>query len=285
MDERSIQAGGTEQLMVVKQLPIIEERLQQKAEEIRERTAMACSMACTPETVIEVKKIRAELNKEFAEYETARKNVKKAVMAPYETFEATYKTCISDAYGEADRQLRQMVENVEYHLRDTKERGIRMYYQEHLAAAGLNAEDWAFERTGITVLLSKSDKALKTEARKWIEARASDMASIRAMNHSDEIMVEYKRCMNLSQAVLTVKDRHDAAEAEREAREREEAARIPIPEEKPIVEALEPPVVEVVPEVPPADEKILKLCFTVYGTRTELKALKKFLVDGGYRYE
>lgn len=42
-------------------------------------------------------------------------------------------------------------------------------------------------------------------------------------------------------------------------------------------EALEQPVV--------VDTKELALKFTVYGTREKLRELKKFLDNGGYRYE
>jgi hypothetical protein len=42
---------------------------------------------------------------------------------------------------------------------------------------------------------------------------------------------------------------------------------------------------ELVTEPEPEEEPILTLHFTVKGTRTKLKALKQFLIDGGYDYE
>lgn len=278
---------NTEQLIIVRQLPIIEERLREKAEDIKARTQMACSMACTPETVIEVKKVRAALNKEFGEYEQARKAVKKAVLAPYDSFEEKYKTYISDEFGKADKQLKHMVDNVEYHLRDTKEKALRLYYAEHLAAAGLNAADWNFERTGIQVILSKSDKSLKAALKGWIEARTSEMRTIESMEHADEIMVEYKRSINLSEAILVVKDRHKAIEEAQAQREARETVTPPVVEEvsqAPVVEALAPPVIEPVAAVMD-DEPVFKLSFSVYGTKPQLRALKQFLNDGGYTYE
>lgn len=280
---------ATEQLIVVKQLPVIEERLREKAEEIQERTRFACSMVCTQDTLLAVKKIRADLNKEFVQYEEARKGVKKQVMAPYEKFEATYKECITGPYTDADKKLKSMVESVEYHLRDGKEKELRRYYKEHLEAAGLDPADWAFERTGITVLLSRSDKSLRSEVKKWVEARAEDIASIRTMPDGDEVMVEYKRCINLSQAVVTVSTRRAAREAEKAAREQAEAAfearMANAPEESaPPTEAAPVPVAEPIP-AEESGEPILKLSFTVYGTKKKLRELKKFLDEGGYIYE
>lgn len=290
MEEKLMETGpAMEQLIVVKQLPVIEERLREKAEEIRERTRYACTMACTPDTLLAVKKIRADLNKEFSQYEDARKGVKREVMAPYEKFEATYKECITGPYTDADKKLKAMVESVEYYLRLEKEKELRRYYKEHLMAFGLDPADWAFERTGITVLLSRSDKSLRSEIKKWVEARAEDVASIRTMQDADEIMVEYKHCINLSQAMVTVSTRRAAREAERTARERQEAAfearMAETPEEsEPPTVATPVPVAEPIPATMEG-EKVLKLTFSVYGTKSKLRELKKFLDEGGYIYE
>ena len=253
------------ELMFVRQLPIIEEHLKEKAEEVKARTELACSMACTPDTVTQVKKMRAELNKEFAAFEDGRKQIKKAIMAPYEAFEATYAQCIRDAYKQADTKLKGMIENTEYHLR---------------------------QATGISVTLSKSDKSLKTEAKTFVERVAADMAAIAAMEHGDEIAAEYKRTADLGQALNVVQARHkaiEAARAERESREAAKTERAKAVEEMPAVQALECPTVETVEESPqespqePAEaEPILRLTFTVRATRSKLKALKRFLEEGGY---
>ena len=290
MEEKLMETGpASEQLIVVKQLPVIEERLREKAEEIQERTRFACSMVCTQDTLLAVKKIRADLNKEFAQYEEARKGVKRQVMEPYEKFEATYKECITGPYAEADKKLKAMVESVEYHLRDKKEKELRRYYKEHLEASGLDPADWAFERTGITVLRSRSDKSLRSEIRKWVDARAEDISSIRTMPDADEVMVEYKRCINLSQAVVTVSARHAAQEAERVAREQAEAAFEASLEQTQNrcelhTEAAPVPVAEPIPATIEGED-VLKLSFSVYGTKSKLRELKKFLDEGGYIYE
>ena len=280
------------ELMTVKQLPIIEEHLREKAEEVKTRTELACSMACTPDTVVQVKKIRAELNKEFAAFEDGRKQIKKAIMAPYEEFEATYEECIRTAYKQADTKLKGMIENTEFHLRQAKEQKIRQYYAEHAAAAGLNTSEWPFEKAGISVTLSKSDKSLKAEAKAFVERVAADLSAINAMEHGDEIAAEYKKAADLGQALNTVQARHKAIEEIREewkAREAAKAERAKAVEEMPAVQALECPTVETVEEAPQEspqeliqEEPILRLTFTVRSTRNKLKALKQFLEEGGY---
>ena len=78
-------------LIVVKQLPIIEDQLRQVKASVDDRVAQALSLACTEETYKNVKKARAELNKEFQDLEARRREVKKAILAPYKGFEKLYK--------------------------------------------------------------------------------------------------------------------------------------------------------------------------------------------------
>lgn len=64
-------------LIVVKQLPIIEDQLRQVKASVDARVAQALALACTEETYKDVKKARAELNKEFQDLEARRREVKK----------------------------------------------------------------------------------------------------------------------------------------------------------------------------------------------------------------
>ena len=58
-----------QELIIVKQLPIIEERLKGLSIEIDEKVKYAKSLVVSDETVKDVKKVRAELSKEFKELE------------------------------------------------------------------------------------------------------------------------------------------------------------------------------------------------------------------------
>ena len=67
-------------LIIVKQLPIIEERLKQLSKEIEEKVEKANGLICTEENKTVVKELRANLNKEFAEFEAQSKEVKQKVL-------------------------------------------------------------------------------------------------------------------------------------------------------------------------------------------------------------
>ena len=94
-----------ERLIVVKQLPVIEEQLQAIKQKFTEEAEAALSLACTEETLQAVRKKRSELSHIFDALETKRKEAKKAILSPYEAFEAVYKECVTDIYKPCDAAL------------------------------------------------------------------------------------------------------------------------------------------------------------------------------------
>ena len=277
------------EIIVVKQLPVIEQQLAQIKEQVAERVQAAMQLVCTEATVKEIKKARAELNAEFKAWEDKRKEVKTAVMSPYEQFEAVYKDCISDAYKAADKDLKQKVDEVEQELKNQKLTEVKSYFEEYLASKEINFV--TYEQAGINVTLSASLKSLKEQAKTFIDRIVSDLALIETFTDlKAEILVEYKKSLNVSDAITGVKARAKAvqeeqarqeAEAEKRAAEaqRVEAIKAAIPEAPAAVEA---PTEQT---AAPAPEKKFCIRFTVKGTKEQLIALKKFLNEGEYEYE
>jgi len=274
------------EIIVVKQLPVIVEQLAQVKETVIQRVQTATSLVCTDETVKEVKKARAELNNEFKQWEEKRKEVKTAVMTPYEKFEAVYKDCVSDTYKKADADLKAKIGGVEKELKDKKAAEVKAYFDEYLECK--NIDFVTFEQANINITLSASIKSLKEQARGFVDKICDDLALIDTQEHKAEILVEYKRTLNASAAVTGVNARFKAIEDEKrrieEAEERKAAEEQHIAE---ITSALPEPEPE--PEIiPPVEEqpqeKVYTLRFTVTGTKDKLRELKAFLDNGGYTY-
>ena len=61
------------ELLSIVNLPATEEALKAISEKCKDKLSIAESMACTDETKQAVKKLRADLNREFASYEAERK--------------------------------------------------------------------------------------------------------------------------------------------------------------------------------------------------------------------
>lgn len=270
----------------VKQLPVIEERLQAIKAQIAERVNYAKSLVCTEDTVGEIKKIRAELNKEFEELEEKRKEVKKAVMMPYDRFEVVFKECVSEPYKEANADLKGKIESVENELKEQRRAEVKEYFDEYLASR--NVDFVTFENANINVTLSASRKSLKEKAKAFIDRVCDDLNLIDTQEHKDEILYEYKRSLNASAAILTVTNRYKAIEEakkrEEERRAKEQAAKEAAEKVEAVVETLTPPTVEFVP-APVEVEPILTVKFTVRGTREQLKTLKEFLKNNNYDFE
>ena len=85
-------------IITLEQLPIIKYQLEQISTQIKEKVDNATSLVCNEDTVKEIKKVRADLNKEFNELETRRKEVKQAIMQKYDEFEEIYKENVGNIY-------------------------------------------------------------------------------------------------------------------------------------------------------------------------------------------
>ena len=271
------------EIIVVKQLPVIEQQLAQIKEQVVERVQAVMQLVCTEATVKEIKKARAELNTEFKAWEDKRKEVKTAVMSPYEQFEAVYKDCISDAYKAADKDLKQKIDEVEQQLKTQKAAEVKGYFEEYLASK--NIDFVTYGQAGINVTLSASLKSLKEQAKDFIDRIESDLKLIETFTDlKAEILVEYKKSLNVSDAITGVKARAKAVQEE-QARQAAEAEKRAAEAQR--VEAIKeaaPEVIAAPAEVQPEEPK-LTLRFTVKATKTKLRELKKFLDERKYEYE
>lgn len=261
-------------LIVVKQLPIIEQQLQAIKAEVTAKVEKALSLVCSEDTVKEVKAIRAELNKDFKEFEDRRKEVKKAVLSPYEQFESVYKDCITDVFKKADTELKSKIEGVENGLKEQKTSEVKAYFDEYLQSKGIDFV--TFEKANINVALSASATSLKRQAKAFIDRICDDLNLIDTQDHKDEILYEYKQNLNVSEAITKVVNRHRAIE---ESKAKTQVTDKP----EPIEEVISEKPLETPKEV--EDDKIYPLQFTVYGTKAQLKMLKDFILRSGIKYE
>lgn len=275
--------NSNKDLIVVKQLPLIEENLKQLSVEIDEKVKNAKSLICTEETVKEVKQVRADLNKEFKELETQRKLVKEQILAPYMNFEEIYKQYVSDKYRNADMELKNKVDSTENELRVKKEKEIKDYFEEYKVAS--NIDFITYGQARINVTLSASVKNLKEQAKQFIDKIVDDLKLIETQEHKAEILVEYKQTLNVSQAITMVTNRFKAIEEEKKRMKQEEELQKSIIDIAKESDKYSEPTILNAPTVEEKIEEILTLKFTVKGTRAKLKTLKEFLIAGGYDYE
>lgn len=288
------------QIIIIEQLPVISEKLAEIKEAVKNKVAVATALVCTEDTVKEVKKARAELNSEFKAWESKRLEVKKAIMTPYEQFETVYKDCISDTYKVADKDLKIKIDSVESELKTKKATEVKEYFTEYLASKEIDFV--TYEQANVNVTMSASLKSLKEQVKDFIDKVSSDLQLIETQENKAEILVEYKKTLNVSNAITSVTARLRAIEEEK--KRQEEAAIRKAEEEKriaeikamqatqkataPVATPITTPVEEkkAEPEKPAKSmDDVLTLSFKVTDSRRKLIELKKFLDNGGYHYE
>lgn len=270
-------------LIEVKQLPVIEEQLRSISTVIDERVKNATSLVCTEESVKTIKEIRAELNKDYKEFESKRKLVKEQVLKPYNDFENVYKECISDKFRNADIILKGKIDNVENELKSKKEKEIKEYFEEYKTANNIGFITYGQARINVT--LSASMKSLKEQAKQFIDKIVDDLKLIETQEHKTEILVEYKQTLNVSQAITSVTNRFKAIEEEKKKIEQEKELQKFVVDTAKESDKYNEQIILNSPSVEEKTEEILTLKFTVRGTKTKLKELKQFLESGGYDYE
>lgn len=273
-------------LIEIKQLPIIEEQLKSVSDEIDKKVKKAKNLICTEESVKIIKQVRADLNKEFKELEIQRKSVKEQILAPYMKFEEIYKTYISDKYKNADMDLKQKINDTENDIKKQKQKEIIDYFEEYKVAN--NIDFVTFEQAKINVTLTASKKSLKEQAKTFIDKIIDDLELIKTQEYKDEILVEYKQTLNVSKSIQEVNNRHKLLEEEKrkQLEEAQKQADISIKEQTLATKKTLDNFIIKEPTIEKQEqEEFFVLKFTVKATKTKLKELKEFLISGGYEYE
>ena len=266
------------ELLSIANLPATEEALKAISEKCKSKLEVAESMACTEETKQAVKKLRADLNREFASYEAERKERTAEYEKPLKEFKKLYDEYISIPFKSADSALKTKIDEVETEQKNRKTAEIEEYAQELIEVYALNWLD--LSRIMPSVTLSASVTSLKKAVKTTIEKIKSDIDCIGVIDDSGEMFAEYMNCLDLATAKINVEKRKKAVEEAEKAKavysqneEINEQA-----EEK--IDMLIPPTVE---EEEPEMEKYT-MTFTVSGTIEQLKVLKAFMISNNISF-
>lgn len=248
-------------LMKITQKAIIEEQLKTISDEIQKRVDYAEKLVCTIDTIKDIKKQRTILRNQFNDLETQRKQVKAEFQAPYLRFEKVYKELISDKYKNADVQLKRKIDNVESELKLQKENNIREYFNEYCESEGIDFVK--FEQIGLNINLSTTEKSLREQVKSFIDKVKSDIELIQHEDNFAEIMIEYTKHLNVSRAIIEVKERHKKL-YEIVNHENKNVQNYTNEQQK---------------ETLKAPEQIYTMNFKVSGTKQQLVKLKQYLKD------
>lgn len=266
------------ELITLEQLPIIKYHLEQLSVEIKDKVARATSLVVNDDTVKDVKQVRAELNKEFNELETQRKQVKQAIMSKYDEFEEIYKENVSNLYKQADAELKEKIDNVENQLKQEKIEEIEMFARQHFEVNNIE-QIVSFEDIGLNITLSASMKSLKEQVLAFCEKIVSDLKLIELEEYKDEILIEYKQNKDFSKSKLDAITRHKQLEELKKQQEVQEENK---QEEQKVVEKVEEITA---PKEIIEDDELLTATFTITTTKENIIKVREFLKKEGISYE
>lgn len=280
-------------LIMVKQLPIIEERLESMRDAITDMVNEVLALPVTEDTVKEIKKKRSELNKQFKELDNQRKEVKKKVIEPYDRFEKIFKTCVTEIFTDADKKLSERISEVESTRKAEKEKNVKAYFVEYSASLHI-PEFVTYERLNLDIILSVSEKKYKEQVKAFLDRVSSDLQLIETQPDSDEVLVEYKKTLDSSRAIVEVNNRHKLIEAERQRSEqakirREEEAKsvakveAALQEESEAQSHIEAPTAT--PVELPNDTQLYEGEFKLIGIKQDIKDIIDYINQKGVKLE
>ena len=279
---------------------------------IKQKAAEYKDLVYTDENIKDAKKDRADLNKLMKQISDRRIEVKNAVMAPYNEFEADIKEILEEIkkpINQIDAQIKAHENEQRKNRRDALENHYKTAYDEEFRSMV------PFDRmlNDKLLLASKTEKKAISELDQIHHQINMDLMTIN-MGLEEEHDREYARqryisCFDVGKTFAEMREilerrkaeeQRKAAQAVQEAQEQaeSESALNSMPERRNAQEtantdaqqASAPQESTAEPEVSwkpeePQDEKIFVTHFTCYGTKSQLYALRDFMVQTGIRFE
>ena len=196
------------------------------------------------------------------------------------------------------------IDEFDKRLKADKEARIRAYFTELCQAN--NIDFLPFERLGLKIGLSDSDKSLKDLVNSNIDNVVKSLAMIESLNDPDEykaeILADYKQTLDVMRSINNAKYRKQQREAELQRLEAQKAraeqarlaaearakevAPLQAPEEVPppaIQEAPAPPQEAPAPAPQEVTPDLIVTSFTVQGTMEQLRALKAYILSNNIK--
>ena len=170
------------------------------------------NQVATDDTIQTLKKLRAELTKEKGEYDTQVRSVCKIGAEPFDELKTTYKAEVSLKYENADNILKTKIGEYEEIIKTKKREDALLYFSELCLSE--NIDFVKFESVGLKIDLTVTLKKLKEQCSLFLFRVKEDLALIKTQEHEPEILVEYKKSLNVSNAITTINERKLAEKKE-----------------------------------------------------------------------
>lgn len=266
-------------------------------EEIKQELAIRLEkyqdLVYTEETLKEARADRAALNKFKNAIETRRKEIKKACLKPYEDFEVKIKDIVS-MIDEPIEAIDKQVKAYEEIRKEEKLDGIKQFYADKVAdLAELVPFDKIFNPRWLNVTYKEAD--IHKEITDLFAKVEDDLKAITELRSKYELQIikAYLNDFDLTAALQEKKHleeqeakmvEYERIQKEREQVKQEQAAQEEEAQPQPQPQAPVAPAPAETKNPAAEPEKKYVLAFRVKGTKEQLVALKRFLVENNIEY-
>lgn len=270
------------EIVKIEQMPKVFEQLEKLGEYIDERLKDIDTLECTEENKQEVKNRRTEINNTCKILEDKRKEIKNKINEPYDVFNKKYESTAKNKLENASQLLTNKINDIENAQKEEKKNQVRSYFDEYILSK--NIDFLKFDDIGLNITLSISDKKLQEQAKDFVDRVASDLELIDIQENKEEILVEYKENLNLSESIKKVSERHKKIEEEQVKSELQQQIKQEQENNIKKVEVILSTPRVIKDETSSIIEEI-EVSFKVRGSLDKIKQLKNFLLEGEYDYE
>ncbi|MBO5138707.1 MAG: DUF1351 domain-containing protein [Bacilli bacterium] len=270
----------------IKTLGTIEDNIKELKQYATNLSEYYKQVSFTSETLKEAKDEKADVNKFKNKVKGFVKEVEDKWNKPLENFKKDVKETVNLLENTYETINNQVLKYENETKEKIKEKCIS-YFNEYALSKKVDFVE--FSQTNISITLGlvtekgQLTKKAKDSITDFIDKVVSDIALINSQPYEDEILIEYKKDLNVSKAICEVTERHKQLEQAKiqkeEKKEQELTDEVMLNK---IDNCLKAPKIE---KIETQNDEILELNFKVRASRTKLKQLKEFLDKGGYDYE
>ena len=266
------------EIVKIEQMPKVFEQLELIGSYVDEQLKDLDKLECNDKNKQEVKDKRTVINNTLNMLETKRKEIKSKLNEPYDIFNKKYEETTKLKLQEASKLLTDKINKIEDEQKRKKREEVERYFNEY--ATSKDIDFVKFEQLNLNITLNVSEKNLKEQVKTFVDKVVDDLNLISSQEHKEEILLEYKKTLNVSSSISNVLNRYKELEELKKKEEAKKQEEVKIQENvKRVEEVIAPPTrVE-------TQEEILEICFKVRGGREKLKSLVNYLKEGEYEYE
>ena len=236
----------------------------------------------TEEDTKVAKKEMAEINKFKEKVSRFRIEIDKKWKEPLETFTNTAKETELVLKNTYDK-IKEQIAIYEDKQKAEKEEEVKSYFTELCEAENIDFVN--YEQANINVTLSASMKSLKEQAKKFVDKVVDDINLINSTQFVDEIMIEYKKDLNVSRAITEVNNRHAELEKVKQQKKEQEEQKLNDKEMLNRIDSLSAPKVENVQESSQENDPLVTATFKYTCRRSVMVELVKFMKERGGELE